>query len=78
MAAVGRLGAHFVRLLGVERAGADEALPERNFWARVVLPSGRVGYVAPQSLLSVGSARLCYGKDTLGRWRIAGFIAGVD
>ncbi len=77
-AAIGRLATHFVRLAGFERAGADEALPERNFWARIVTPAGRLGYVAPNSLVSLGAARLCYGKDIVGRWHIAGFIAGVN
>jgi hypothetical protein len=74
-AASARLGRHFVRLLGYERAGGE---PVRNLWARVVTPAGVMGYVAPGGVRSLGSERLCYAKDMLGRWHIAGFIAGVN
>ena len=74
-ATVGTLGAHFVRLLGFE--GADsEAAPRRNPWARIALPDGKPGFVAPGSLMSLTAERLCYIKDLVGGWRIAGYIAG--
>ena len=74
-ATVGTLAAHFVRLLGFE--GADsEAAPGRNQWARVALPDGKPGFVAPGSLMSLTAERLCYIKDLVGGWRIAGYIAG--
>ena len=72
---VGTLAAHFVRLLGFE--GADrEAAPGRKPWARVALPDGKPGFVAPGSLMSLTAKRLCYIKDLVGGWRIAGYIAG--
>jgi hypothetical protein len=75
---VGRLGLQFVRLLGFEDAGGEpkpELRPERNHWARVALPDGRTGYTAPGSLMSLTGERLCYIKDLVLGWRIAGFIA---
>jgi hypothetical protein len=75
---VGRLGLQFVRLLGFEDAGGEpkpEPTPERSHWARVVLPDGGTGYTAPGSLMSLTGERLCYIKDLVLGWRIAGFIA---
>ena len=72
-AAVGTLGPHFVRLLAFE--GADSE-PLRTRWAHVVLPDGETGYVAPGSLMSLTAERLCYIKDLVAGWRIAGIIAG--
>jgi hypothetical protein len=41
---------------------------------RIVLPSGKTGYVAGDQLLSLGNEQLCYVKDGSG-WKIAGFIS---
>jgi hypothetical protein len=72
-AMVARLGLHFVRLIGFE--GHDSDLSRlRTQWARVAAPSGMTGYVAPNALLSLTPERLCYRKDMLGAWWIAGFI----
>ena len=73
--AIGRLALHFVRLLGFE--GADRATAtHRNSWAQVMLPDGKTGYAAPGSLSSLTVDRLCYAKDLVVGWRIAGYIAG--
>jgi len=74
-AQVGTLGLHFVRLLGFEGAGS-EVRPGRTQWARVALPDGKQGFVAPRSLMSLTAERLCYIKDLVAGWRIAGYIAG--
>jgi hypothetical protein len=74
-AAIGTLALHFVRLLGFEAADS-EAGTSRNQWARVMLPDGTTGYVAPGSLSSLSVDRLCYVKDLVVGWRIAGYIAG--
>jgi hypothetical protein len=76
-AKAGTLGLHFVRLMGFEGPDSDPA-PGRNQWARVALPDGKAGFVAPGSLKSLTAERLCYGKNPLGVWRIAGYIAGGD
>jgi hypothetical protein len=72
--AVGKLGLQFVRLLGFE--GPESDVPGRNQWARVALPDGKTGYTAPGSLMSLTPDRLCYIKDLVVGWRIAGFVAG--
>ncbi len=40
------------------------------------MPDGKPGFVAPGSLMSLTAERLCYIKDLVGGWRIAGYIAG--
>ncbi|MBX9842298.1 MAG: hypothetical protein K2Z80_10875 [Xanthobacteraceae bacterium] len=72
--AVGTLGLQFVRLLGFE--GPESDVPGRNQWAHVALPDGKTGYAAPGSLMSLTPDRLCYIKDLVVGWRIAGFVAG--
>ena len=70
-----RLGLHFIRLLGFE--GPDnEPAPGRTQWARVAMPDATSGFVAPGSLMSLTGERLCYIKDLVAGWRIAGYIAG--
>jgi hypothetical protein len=68
----GRLAAHFVRLM---RAEGSAPLPDRVRWSAVALPDGKPGFVAPGGLMSLTAERLCYIKDPLGVWRIAGYIA---
>ena len=70
-AILGVLGAQLVRLLAYEGAGGNHSEP----WARVTLPDGNIGYVAPGSLISLTGARLCYIKEPIAGWRIAGIIA---
>ena len=65
-----KLGLHFVRVLE-----DDSAMSSQTPMIRVVTPSGKVGYVAIESLSPLGSDQLCYVKDGAG-WRIAGFIGG--
>jgi hypothetical protein len=75
-AVVEKLGLYFVRLLGFE--GPDSDTPGRTQWAKVAAPSGKTGYVAPNSLLSITTERLCYAKNALGDWRIVGYVGGGD
>jgi hypothetical protein len=72
---IGTLGLNFVRLLGFEGPDSEPA-PGRTQWARVVAPDGRVGFIAPNSLLSLAAERICYIKDAVGGWSIAGYVAG--
>jgi hypothetical protein len=69
------LGLHFVRVVGFEDKDGDTD-PVRNAWARVVTPSGKTGFTAPNTLLSPYADRLCYGKE--GGWRIVGYVGGGD
>ena len=64
-----------MRLVGFEGPDSDPA-PGRSQWARVALPDGKAGFVAPDNLMSLTAERLCYVKDSTGAWRIAGYIAG--
>ena len=70
-AEVGTLGAYFVRLLDPD----GNAAAGRKPWTRVAMPEGKIGYVAPDRLISLAGIRLCYVKDPADRWRIAGVIA---
>jgi hypothetical protein len=73
-ALVGTLGLAFVRQL--EPNKKDGPHPARSSWTRVVMPDGKTGFAAPGSLRSLTPARLCYVKDLVAGWRIAGYIAG--
>jgi hypothetical protein len=76
-AIAGTIGLHFVRLLGFEPRG-DDADAARTAWTRVAMPDGKTGYVAPGKLAALDPAQLCYVKDALGRWRVAGFVGAGD
>ena len=74
-ARAGTIGLHFVRLMGFEGPDSDPA-PGQTQWARIALPDGKPGLVAPGSLMSLTAERLCYIKDLVAGWRIAGIISG--
>jgi len=74
-AVVATLGPHFIHRLGVEGSHDD---PGRTLWTRVATPEGKAGFVAPGILRSLATARLCYIKDPIGGWRIAGYVARED
>ena len=76
-ASVETLGLHFVHLLGFEDSKA-ESDPIRSAWMRVVTPAGKTGFLAPGSLLSPYTDRLCFAKAADGTWRIAGYVGGGD
>jgi hypothetical protein len=46
-------------------------------WIRVVMPSGKVGYVPTGGIGALVSDQMCYVKDASG-WKIAGLIGGSD
>jgi hypothetical protein len=66
-----KLGLYLVRVYPDDSPAAAVQGPD---FIRVVLPSGKLGYVAGDQLLSLGNEQLCYAKDG-GGWKIAGFIA---
>ena len=74
-AVTGTLGLQFVRLLGFEGPDSEPA-PGRTQWARVALADATNGFVAPNGLMSLSAERICYLKDPVQGWRIAGYIAG--
>jgi hypothetical protein len=76
-AVIETLGLHFVRVLGFEDKDMDTD-SVRNAWARVATPSGKAGFVAPNSLVSPYADRLCYAKEGNAPWRIVGYVGGGD
>jgi hypothetical protein len=68
---------HFVRLLQFENQKIDSD-PIRTAWMRVATPAGKTGFVAPGSLVSPYTDRLCFSKEGAGQWRIAGYVGGGD
>jgi hypothetical protein len=66
-----KLGLHLVRVYPDDSPAAAVQGPD---FIRVVLPSGKLGYVAADQLLSLGNEQLCYVKEGAA-WKIAGFIS---
>jgi hypothetical protein len=54
----------------------DTAPNASQEFMRVVAPSGKVGFVAAETINPLGSDQLCYGKDAAGAWKIVGMIGG--
>jgi len=75
-AVVETLGLHLIHVLGFEGKQTD-ADPIRVSWARVATPSGKVGFIAPNSVVSPYSDRLCFAKEGAA-WRIGGYVGGGD
>jgi hypothetical protein len=76
-AVVETLGLAFVRVLGFDENSGDGD-PVRTAWARVAAPSGKTGFIAPGTLVSPYTDRLCFGKGSDGAWRIVGYVGGGD
>jgi hypothetical protein len=66
-----KLGLYLVRVYPDDSPAAAVQGPD---FIRIVLPSGKTGYVAGDQLLSLGNEQLCYAKEGSG-WKIAGFIS---
>jgi hypothetical protein len=66
-----KLGLYLVRVYPDDSPAAAVQGPD---FIRVVLPSGKLGYVAADQLLSLGNEQLCYVKEGAA-WKIAGFIS---
>jgi hypothetical protein len=65
-----RLGVHFVRVI------PDTAPNASADWIRIVTPSGKVGFVAGDTINPVGGDQICYARDASGAWKIAGILGG--
>jgi hypothetical protein len=70
-AVVDKLGLYLVRVLA-DDSPANAVLAT---FAKVMTPSGKVGYVPIDAILPIGGEQLCYTKETSG-WKIAGFLGG--
>lgn len=68
----GKLGLYLVRAYP---DSSPAAAVQGDEFLRIVLPSGKVGYVHTEDLVPFGNDQLCYVKDGTG-WKIAGFISG--
>jgi hypothetical protein len=69
---IDKLGQILVRIMPEEpAAGAQQESP----FIRVVTPSGKVGFVMEELVLSLDNDQICYIKDA-GGWKIAGFAGG--
>ena len=66
-----KLGLYLVRVYPDESPAGAVAGTD---FIRVVLPNGKLGYVAGDQLLSLGNEQLCYAKEG-NSWKIAGFIS---
>ena len=68
---VDKLGLYLVRILP-DDSPANAVLAT---FTKVMMPSGKVGYVPIDAILPIGGEQLCYIKDA-GGWKIAGFLGG--
>jgi len=68
-----KLGLHFVRVLVDE--SAVNTPPSEAPTLRIVMPSGKTGFIPAYALAPLGNDQLCYRKDADG-WKIAGYVGG--
>jgi hypothetical protein len=68
---VDKLGLYLVRVL----ADDSPANAVMAAFIKVMMPSGKVGYVSIDDVLPIGGEQLCYLKDAAG-WKVAGFLGG--
>ena len=68
---VDKLGLYLVRVL----ADDSPANAVMAAFIKVMLPTGKVGYVPVESVLPIGGEQLCYTKEGAS-WKVAGFLGG--
>ena len=66
----------FIRVLAYD-ATPDPANPAAADFIRVMLPSGKAGFVKIVDIASLGVGQLCYAKEE-GAWKIAGVLGGAE
>jgi hypothetical protein len=71
---VEKLGVHLVRVM-VDDSPANAVQGASADWARIVAPSGKVGYVAASAINNLVEDQICYLKDASG-WKITGVVGG--
>jgi len=67
---IDRLGLYLVRVIEDQPTGA--AAQQAPTSLRVVTPSGKTGFVAPDAISPLGNDQMCYRNDA-GAWKIAGY-----
>jgi hypothetical protein len=68
---VDKLGLYLVRVL----ADDSPANAVMAAFLKVMMPSGKIGFVSVEAVLPIGGEQLCYLKDAAG-WKVAGFLGG--
>jgi hypothetical protein len=69
---IDKLGMNLVRVLPEQPPTTAPLNMEPPTFVRVVLPSGRTGYVAVENISPIGFDQICYLKDATG-WKITGY-----
>jgi len=67
---IDKLSLAFVRVM-------PEPKPTSAAYVRIVMPSGKAGYVSVDSVAPVGNDQLCYVNDG-GAWKIGGYVGGGE
>jgi hypothetical protein len=75
-APVEKVGLTFIRVLAPEGPG-EQFDPVAAEFARVMLPSGKTGFVKIIDIASLGVSQICYVKEG-GAWKIAGVLGGAE
>jgi hypothetical protein len=75
-AAEGKVGLTFVRVLAFD-ASPDPSNPAAAEFVRVMLPSGKTGFVKVTDIASLGVSQICYAKEA-GAWKIIGVLGGAE
>jgi hypothetical protein len=73
---IDKLGLMLIRLT-IDESPLHAVEGTSGEWVRVVMPSGKVGYVPVGSIGALVSDQICYIKEASG-WKIAGLVGGTD
>jgi hypothetical protein len=71
-----KVGLTFIRVMATD-APPDTANPAEADLLRVMLPSGKTGFVKGDEIASLGVSQICYVKEG-GAWKITGVLGGVE
>ena len=71
-----KVGLAFIRVMASD-APPDPANPAEADFIRVMLPSGKTGFVKTAEIASLGVSQICYAKEG-GAWKIAGVLGGGE
>lgn len=72
---VDKVGLTFIRMLAFDAANAKD--PAAADFVRVMIPSGKIGYVKAAEIASLGVSQICYVKEG-GAWKVAGVLGGAE
>jgi hypothetical protein len=68
---IDKLGLYFVRVM-------PETVASSPSYIRIVMPSGKTGYVTIDSIAAMGNDQLCYLPGVHGGWKIGGYVGGGE